>query len=92
MPALCHPMRPRRKKNPDGSFKTTVDELGNVSEVITYRRQTERVNRMRGRYGAGYLIVNDGLKMADYLLEAWNIKKNTAPPPVGMRGSISERF
>lgn len=92
MPALCHPMRPRRKKNPDGSFKTKVDELGNVSEVITYRRQTERVNRMRGRYGAGYLIVNDGLKMADYLLEAWNIKKNTAPPPVGMRGSISERF
>lgn len=92
MPALCHPMRPRRKRNPDGSFKTRTDELGNTTEVISYRRQTERVNRMRGRFGAGYLIVNDGLKMADYLLKAWDIKKNTATPPVGMRGSISERY
>lgn len=80
-PVLVHRMRDRRAKS-------WVSPAG--VEIVRWkpRRQTVRARRMTGHNSTGFLVVNDGVKMAADLQRLLEISRADDPPPVGMRGPI----
>lgn len=87
-PVLRTAYRPR---GPRLGFVVGPD--GEVVERRKLRKQTERLRRMTGAHGTGFLLVNDGPGMARTLARAIEtcLKESKNPAPVGLRGSVRER-
>lgn len=73
----------------DGEPIPLVDENGEPAP--RYRRTLTPVKRMRGRFGAGYLCVENAPQIARDLGRYLAQQKEPRPPVVGLRGSLAER-
>lgn len=73
----------------DGEPIPLVDESGEPAP--RYRRTLTPVKRMRGRFGAGYLCVENAPQIARDLGRYLAQEKEPRPPVVGLRGSLAER-
>lgn len=102
-PVLTSKSRPRRTVSADGTIKQArdketgellFDDDGNPVDHVRYRRSTSRGKRMTGNMATGFLLVNDGPNMARVLARVIEscCKSREGTPPVGMRGSVSERI